>query len=557
MLHPAALRSLPVQGAVAGAAMTKRRRWPAAFAAAPTMVLGVVLLTAGTVFASQPLPFNQADGVKQSEPQAATVLATQQPLKLLFSSPHDLVDPWGKLHFSVTPVARIDRKVQPSEMSRPPATGVPERRLVGCFPQADGSWEVYSQEYEKLTDGPPGRWYEGTNRWQLLRGTTTDGVTFGNVETVTPNTIGTWSSHLTIAYNPDAGEYLMLKLRNSSYGFAYHAWFSRDGRNWQMHSGTREGGALFYEGDAMSVFWSPVLKRFVLVSKSLQPWKKRIIDHGGSPKSLNDPTMIDRRVLMMRSSPDGRTWTPPDDLPDVYGLHDRKAAHPAAWLTMPDQDDPPDMEFYSGTAFWYHDRAYMMVLNYAASPMLPKKHGEELDNEWWTSFDGLKWERPARGANALAALMDGNKRIDMGPMAIGGNLLWLHGNRQSGLPEDRISGVSARANGEFSTRLFMMPDGDLHLNAAVPSLDRPWVRRSPQPYLMVEVRDAQNRVVPGFERDHCVIWDGTSSPSRDTQVDTTDMPLRWNGVSARELAGQSIRLRFYIGGSTIFAVTTK
>ena len=29
----------------------------------------------------------------------------------------------------------------------------------------------------------------------------------------------------------------------------------------------------------MSIFWSPVLKRFVLVSKSLQLWKKHIIDH--------------------------------------------------------------------------------------------------------------------------------------------------------------------------------------------------------------------------------------------------------------------------------------
>ena len=29
---------------------------------------------------------------------------------------------------------------------------------------------------------------------------------------------------------------------------------------------------------------------------------------------------------------------------------------------MPDENDPPDLEFYSGNAFWYHDRAYMMVL---------------------------------------------------------------------------------------------------------------------------------------------------------------------------------------------------
>jgi hypothetical protein len=31
----------------------------------------------------------------------------------------------------------------------------------------------------------------------------------------------------------------------------------------------------------------------------------------------------------------------------------------------------------------------------------------------------------------------------------------------------------------------------------------------------------------------------------------------WNGVSASILAGQTISLRFYIGGSTIYAVTAK
>jgi hypothetical protein len=535
--------------------MTTHRKWSAAFAVSLAVVMGAAPLAPGAVFASQPLPFNQA-AVKQSRTMAAPALATraQKPLKLLFSSQQDLVDTWGKLHISVTPVDSISANVPQSEMSRPSATGSPERRLVGCFPQADGSWKVYSQEFEKLTEGAPGKWYEGTNKWKLLRGITTDGMTFSKVETVIPDSVGTWTYHLTMAYNPDAGEYLMLKMRNTSYGFAYHAWFSRDGRNWQMHTGTREGGALFYEGDAMSVFWSPVLKRFVLVSKSLQPWKKHIIDHGGTTKSLNDDSFRDRRVLMMRSSSDGRNWTPSDDLPDVYDLHNQKAAHPQEWLTVPDADDPPDLEFYSGTAFWYHDRAYMMVLNYAASPMFPKKHAHHLDYEWWTSADGLNWERPARGVNALLAR--GIGRPDMGPMIIGSQLLWLTRNHLAGLAEDRISGVSARANGEFSTRIFTMPDGDLRLNAAVPSLDRPWLRRTPQPYVMVEVRDARGDVIPGFERDKCVIWDGTTSPGRDTQVNVTDKQLMWNSVSASKLAGQTICLRFYFAGSTIYSVTS-
>jgi hypothetical protein len=73
---------------------------------------------------------------------------------------------------------------------------------------------------------------------------------------------------------------------------------------------------------------------------------------------------------------------------------------------------------------------------------------------------------------------------------------------------------------------------------------------------MVEVCNESGSVIPGFERNKCVIWDGTTSPLRDTQVDVTRMKLSWSGSSARQLAGQTIRLRFYLGGSTVYAVTT-
>jgi hypothetical protein len=485
-------------------------------------------------------------------PMAAALDASRRPFRLLFSGQRDLFDPWGQLQISVTPMDWI-HEPPPAEMNQLSRMGTsePERRLVGAFPLADGSWQVYRQELTMLTTTWP-----GILRWRLVRGTTTDGVTFSSPEIVIPDTTGTWTKHLAMAYNPDAGEYLMLKLKidprgkspNDSNGFAYHAWFSSNGRQWRKYSGTRRDGGLFYEGDAMTVFWSPVLKRFVLVSKSLQPWEKRIIDHGGTR----------RRVLMIRTSPDGRKWTPDGDLSNIFRLNPPSPSdsHPSKWYTVPDAEDPPDLEFYSGNAFWYHDRAYMMVLNYAPSRMFPRAHGEELDNEWWTSYDGLSWERPARGVNALTAFMAGHKRHDMGPVIMNGKLIWLHQGYPVGLLEDRISGVSARANGEFSTKLFTMPAGDLLLNVAVPSLDRPWLRRSPQPYVMVEVRDEKGAVIPGFERTKCVIWDKSEGPSRNTQVDQMGLLLLWNGVSARQLAGKAIRLRFYFSGSTIYAITS-
>jgi hypothetical protein len=73
---------------------------------------------------------------------------------------------------------------------------------------------------------------------------------------------------------------------------------------------------------------------------------------------------------------------------------------------------------------------------------------------------------------------------------------------------------------------------------------------------MVEVLNAQGEVIPGFEKDNCVIWDRSDGQDRDIQVDQTDLRLLWNGVSARKLSGQSIRLRFYFAGSTIYAITS-
>ncbi len=160
---------------------------------------------------------------------------------------------------------------------------------------------------------------------------------------------------------------------------------------------------------------------------------------------------------------------------------------------MPDADDPPDLEFYSGNGFWYHDRAYMMVLNYAASPLALRKHGPHLDNEWWTSRDGLRWERPARGVNALEVFPQ-IPRLETHPLIVNGTILFPRGRLLLGLPEDRISYVSARANGEFSTKPFPMPAADLLLNAALPAPERPFAKD--QAYVMVAVLDEQGMYHP-------------------------------------------------------------
>jgi len=58
---------------------------------------------------------------------------------------------------------------------------------------------------------------------------------------------------------------------------------------------------------------------------------------------------------------------------------------------------------------------------------------------------------------------------------------------------------------------------------------------------------SEARVVPGFEAQKCLLQN----------VDKSDLPLHWEGKSARELAGRKIRLRFYLRSANIYAVTSK
>jgi hypothetical protein len=460
----------------------------------------------------------------QAQTQAAKPPAP--PWKLLFSGTQDTSDTWGSLHFGVSPV-RLIRECEP-----------PGFTITGCFPLPDGAWQVYGQQMTQIKPGNEP--YERIMAWKLIRATTRDGVEFENRETVFEPKPAAWTDHCAMACNPDAKEYLLLKLKVDRSGFAYTALFSPDGTQWREHS----GNPLFYEGDAMSLFWSPVLHRFVCVSKSLQPYRKHLIDHGGPTPALGNDSLRDRRVLMLRSSPDGRRWEPSVSLSDVWNRNGRKGSIPAGFLTMPDAGDPPDLEFYSGNAFWYYDRAYMMVLNYAASPLLPRKHGPQLDNEWWTSPDGWRWERPARGVNALEAF-PGVPRLESHPLIVNGMILFPRGRLLLGLKEDRISYVGARANAEFSTKVFRMPAANLLLNAASPAPERPFARE--QAYVMAAVLDEKGQTIPGFEAAKCLI----------RNEDRSDILLKWGDASARQLAGRTIRLRFFLRSANIYAVTTR
>jgi hypothetical protein len=446
-------------------------------------------------------------------------------VKLLFSTPQDVTDTWGKLHFGATPMQKIRDCEHPGFS------------LACCLPRPDGAWDVYGQVF---TRDPASGDTQAKNNWRLVHATTRDGSRFENVATVFEAEPGPWTDHLGLAYNPDAKEFLALKLRMDDNGFAYRAFFSPDGGHWTEHP----RNPLFYDCDSLGLFWSPAAQRFVCTNKTLQPYAKHIQDHGGTHPQNNNDKLLDRRVLAIRSSRDGRQWEPPDSLMDVWNRIGNYKPLPTELMSVPDADDPPDMEFSRGIGFWYHDRSYMVVLNYAASALTPRKHAPQLDTEWWVSRDGLRWERPYRDVNELGDSFPGAVCITHNPLVIEGMLLFHFGHQLLGMREDRISYVGSRANAEFSTAPFQMPDADLLLNAAVPSPDRAFATQ--QAYVMAAVLDDQGHVVPGFEPEKCVFQN----------ADQIDLPLRWNGHSARELAGRNIRLRFHLRSANIYAVTS-
>ncbi|MFA6544759.1 MAG: hypothetical protein WCS99_10060 [Limisphaerales bacterium] len=491
-----------------------------------TLTLLAVLLLAG-LHAAEPA---SADTVPVAAQEASVPPGAW---KLLFSSPPDITNTWGKIHFGATALQKLQ------------ACGNPGFEVIHTIPQSDGSCLVYGSAFNedkniKNFTNAFAQMAEVKTTWNLVRATTRDGVRFENVETVFTSAPANWQPHCAIAYNPNAKEFLMLRIVTDTNGMGYRAFFSPDGKNWKLHSNEPP----FYDGDSMSLFWSPKAGRFVCICKTLQPFLKHLQDHGGRTSSLHNGDLRDRRVQIVRSSLDGRRWEPDVSMQDLWDRSGKKSHVPREFMTVSDANDPPDMEFYRCISFWYHDRSYAMVLNYAASPLAKLKHAPQLDTEWWFGRDGLHWERPYRGINALGDTFPEGYCVTHNPMNLNGMTLFRFGNKLLGMKQDRISYVGARANAEFSTTPFQMPKGDLLLNAAAPAPERAFAAQ--QAYIMVAVLDDKGEVVPGFEREKCVIQN----------ADKIDLPLRWNGKSARELFGRNIRLRFSLRSASIFAVTS-
>ena len=468
-------------------------------------------------------------------------------MKLLFSDDRDISDVWGKVHFGTTPLREIGTADDPGFI------------ISCCVPGERGFWDVYGHGFNRDEGNRPKMEKKAT--WSIHHAQTKDGLKFENCEKVFESKPGPWNHYATITYSPDRGEFLVLKCRDAKDGFDYMAFFSTDGKDWTEYP----GNPVYNDGDSWGNLWSGVSHRYVSTGKAFKLTKKKFPDNAkiwdkSIRENKREPDIT--RVLSVRASKDGRTWEP--DYPirpsGTEGLGLR--AFPRGNVVEPDKLDPPELEFYRGFCFSYHDRCFMMMLNYAPSPLDWDKHGPQLDTEWWLSHDGLVWTRPYRHINATPASI---RIILHNPLIIDRRILFhYHDGRVFGMEEDRITYVGARANAEFSTVPFVMPEADLCINAGVPAPDRrfsidtgystgtgawkgPGASQGDQSYLMAAVTDGKGKTVEGFEREKCLI----------RGEDRIDIPLGWQGRSARELAGRKIALRLFMRSANVYAVSCK
>ncbi len=438
-------------------------------------------------------------------------------MKLLFMDKKDVHNTWGHVSFGATPLRKLADCDHPGF------------HVALCLPLADGAYDVFGYQTGKLTP------------WKLLRSKTRDGIHFEETHTVIERTDSKWQHVVTVNYAPELKRFLCMKNVGIEEGFSMYVFTSEDGEQWEEYA----GNPVFMEGDRWGAIWSSAARQFLCYQKGLQRCE---------PKPYQELMRDARRVVTLRASADGFRWEPA--VASAYQKGSERDSEgrlvrvggplvPVEYQIIPDELDPPDLEFYAGTPFEYAGRYYMLMLNYAGSyipagrdPIGKNGHGPALDSEWWISRDGVRWERPFRNMHA------GEVFILHNPMVLAGQMLFRSEDSLWGMPQDRITYVTARANGIFETVLFSLPGAPLKLNAQVPGAQ--YANWQNQAYLMVELMDDCDRVIPGYEKERCIF---------QAPLDALAQELRWDGKTAEELQGQKARMRFYFRAANIYAVT--
>ena len=402
-------------------------------------------------------------------------------LRLLFIDRRDLPVVWGHTRIEATPLRRMTDH------------GSPPFLMALATESADGRWDVLGYRCGKRTP------------WQLWRASTADGSTFDDVRVVLDSddyTLpdGTYWQHVaTVSYSPEQERFLCLKNAEVPEGFATYAFFSRDGESWEE----APKRPVYTEGDRWGAIWSSPAGRYITYNKG---WLR--CDH----KRVNE------LFLWTRTAPSASARAPTASpgarrrpTPTSSACAGRAACARSAgrWCRASSTSRLTgtirrNLEFYASWPFTYAGRYFLNVLTYCGSflpnglpPMRPDGHGPgTLGHELWVSDDGLQWERPFRAQDVGTSIL-------AGPIQAVGKLLFYNGDQVWGVPEDRVTNVSARSNGLFETRTFTVPARPLRLNLQLPGDG--FGNYNNESYLMAELVDDQDRVIAGYDRNACLL----------------------------------------------------
>ncbi len=461
-------------------------------------------------------------------------------LKLVFMHAPDVENISGRVTFVSNPIRLLHQK-----------SGTSMDHTYATVRQPDGSWTAFGM----FVLGGDNHASKPSSAYICCTASTTNGYTFfdarqrpwdeGTGPFLNQDKDGKPNRMLqqSFAYNGDTREVLLLyyeRFNPSGNGFALNAFGSSDGLKYTPISKT----PVFCGLDALHVMWDPKSRDYLCYQVNFQPWKKKYPDNAQQG----------RRVITIRRSHDGATWTP------QWNDWTLGPDFPKELTLAPDANDPVDLEFYWFTPFPYEDRYVGIVSLYEPGPPKvnprtpgkPGAHGPYLGYEWWLSNDAIHWQRPYQ--TQYLGLEPGDTSVFAqgvflappgDPIVANGEILF---DGSWGVKEDRIAGVAAGPNAEFSTHQFTMPRTPLFLNATAH-----WVgRKEPvflqrQAYVMAELLDQDGRVFPGYEKENCVFGD----------VDASDLPLVWAAKNGTELAGKTAQLRFYFRNARIYAVATR
>ena len=100
------------------------------------------------------------------------------------------------------------------------------------------------------------------------------------------------------------------------------------------------------------------------------------------------------------------------------------------------------------------------------------------------------------------------------------------------MPADRVASIGSDAPASFTSRPLVMPPGGLYVNFEHSGA------------LAVELLDDHAKVLPGFARSEGAIPAGSALAA----------PLHWAGKNGADLAGRTVRVRFYTENARVYAL---